>query len=407
VLAAVAALAAGLLAGRDDEQTARAAELAPADARLWVRVDAGDEELWALARRFPTLRRLIGPEQEVREWIGDEAALALVPEPLVIAAVEDAGAARRFIERRRLRAELVGDFLVAGPRRDGPSLADDPAYRAAGEADLYVPAGSAPLLGDFEAIAATLAPEEGGLRVVARVRRPPAEEFVPALVGRVPASAAAYLALPGADAFVALAGAAGASGTVDAVRGGLAELADLDLDRDLLGPLSGEAGVTITARGETPIVTLTARTANPAHTAEALAALQGPLAERLGSPGFQPSGGGFTMPVTPQLQPTYALSGNVLVASTAESGLEQLRAAQPGVAQELALQAVLDESGARVEALGFLDLRQLLALGERTGLTAGPGFPAVRDDLERVRAAGAVVRREESDSTAELFLEIP
>jgi hypothetical protein len=31
----------------------------------------------------------------------------------------------------------------------------------------------------------------------------------------------------------------------------------------------------------------------------------------------------------------------------------------------------------------------------------------VRDDLGQVRAAGAVVRREESDSTAELFLEIP
>jgi hypothetical protein len=77
------------------------------------------------------------------------------------------------------------------------------------------------------------------------------------------------------------------------------------------------------------------------------------------------------------------------------------------VARELAVQAVTGEAGGRAEALGFPDLRQLLALGDRTGLTAGPGFPAVRDDLLRVRAAGAVVRREESDSTAEPFLEIP
>ena len=66
-----------------------------------------------------------------------------------------------------------------------------------------------------------------------------------------------------------------------------------------------------------------------------------------------------------------------------------------------------DQAGGRVEALAFADLRQLLALGERTGLTLGPGFPAVRDDLGQVRAAGAVVKREESDSTVELFLEIP
>jgi hypothetical protein len=400
---AALAAAAGVLVGRDEAPAADPAELAPADARLWIRVDTGDEALWALARKFPTFRALVGSEDEVREWIGDEAALALVPEPLIIAAVADPAAARRYIARRRLQAELVGDFLVAGPRREGPSLAADPAYAGA---DLYVPAGSAPLLGDFEAITGSFAPEEGGLRVSARIRRPPAEEFVPALLGRVPASAAAFLALPGADAFVALAEAAGAAQTVESVRAGLVNLANVDLD-DALGPLAGEAGVTITARGATPVVTLTARTSNPTHTAETLAALQGPLADQLGRPGFQPSNGGFTMPVTPQLQPSYAIAGDVLVASTGESGLEQQRAAQPGIAQELALQAVLEEPGARVEALVFLDLRQLLALGERTGLTAGPGFPAVRDDLRQVRAAGAVVRREESDSTAELFLEIP
>ena len=45
-----------------------------------------------------------------------------------------------------------------------------------------------------------------------------------------------------------------------------------------------------------------------------------------------------------------------------------------------------------MEALGFFDPRQLLALGERTGLQA-LGSPAVRDDLRRIRAAGAVVER--------------
>ena len=69
----------------------------------------------------------------------------------------------------------------------------------------------------------------------------------------------------------------------------------------------------------------------------------------------------------------------------------------------------MPEEGEKVEALGFLDPRQLLALGERTGLRA-LSSPAARDDLGRIGAAGAVVKEdanEPTDTTAELFLEIP
>ena len=64
----------------------------------------------------------------------------------------------------------------------------------------------------------------------------------------------------------------------------------------------------------------------------------------------------------------------------------------------------------QADSLVFLDLRQLLALGEQTGLTAIPGLATARDDLRRVRAAGAVVTQDPahpSDTTAELFLQIP
>ena len=46
-----------------------------------------------------------------------------------------------------------------------------------------------------------------------------------------------------------------------------------------------------------------------------------------------------------------------------------------------------------------MDVRQLLALGEQTGLTA--------EVLRPVRAAAAVTEREKDDTTAELFFEIP
>jgi hypothetical protein len=435
---AVAALAAGLLLG-GEEPDPGAAGLAPPDTALFVRAENRDE-VWALLRRFPSLRAL-ELERDVRPWVGDELAVALPAaggDPLLIAKVADRAGAERFRGRQGRPSAFVGDFLVVGAEAagDGPSLADTRVYERAAELEgapieLYAPAaGLRRLLDDapavlraagafveaphFEGLAARIRPEGGGVRVTARVLRapgaPPAQEFAATLQGRAPASAAAFLDAPGADALVTLLERGGAGQLLAGLRAALPELAGLDLDRDVLGPLAAEAAVTLTARGATPVFTLTARTDNPAVTREALARLQEPLAEQLtGEPrGFRAlDDNAFSLAVTPALEPSYALDGDVVIASTAASGLSQRTLARRGLAQELVLRAVADQAGGRIEALAFADLRQLLALGERTGLNLGPGFPAVRDDLRQVRAAGAVVRREESDSTAELFLEIP
>jgi hypothetical protein len=437
-LIAVAALAAGLLAGRD-ERDPGAAALAPPDTALFVRAENRDE-VWALVHRFPSLRAL-GLEDDVRPWLGDELALALPAgggDPLLIAEVADRAAAERYRKQLQRPSAFAGDFLVVGAEAapDGPSLADTAVYRRAAElyrapVELYAPAAglrraleNAPAVlraagafaeaPHFEGVAARMRPQSGGLRISARLLRapgaPPAQEFAPALQGRAPASAAAFLDVPGADALVTLLERGGAGDLLAGVRAVLPQLAELELDRDVLGPLGAEAAVTLTARGATPVFTLTARTDNPALTREALARLQEPLAEQLtgDARGFQAlDDNAYSLPVTRALEPSYAIDGNVLIASTAASGLSQRTLARRGLAQELVLRAVSDQTGGRVEALAFADLRQLLALGERTGLNLGPGFPAVRDDLRQVRAAGAVVRREESDSTAELFLEIP
>jgi hypothetical protein len=445
-LLALAAMAAGVLVGRGGEEVDRAARLAPPDTALWIRVEPEDG-LWEIAQRFPSLReRLV----DVRPWVGDEIAFAVPAaggDPLILAAVGDRAGAQRFRDALPggTASAFAGDFLLVGPEKEvdaaagrggGPSLADADTYRRAASAldrapvELYAPAagvrrllGRAPALVQavggfaenpaFEGLAARLRTDGGDVRVTARVLRGPSaaapQEFAPALQGRAPASAAAFLDLPGAGGLLALLERGGAGDVVSAVRQALPGLAGLDLDRDLLGPLGAEAAVTLTARGATPVITLTARSSDAALTREALARLQGPLAEQLGAgpSGFRSTDDGFTLDVTPSLRPSYVLDGDVLIASTDESGLAQRTLARRGLAQEPALREVADQSGGRVEALAFADLRQLLELGERTGLTLGPGFPATRDDLRQVRAAGAVVRREESDSTAELFLEIP
>ena len=117
----------------------------------------------------------------------------------------------------------------------------------------------------------------------------------------------------------------------------------------------------------------------------------------------------FTLSVTPELEPSYAVSKDTLVASTASSGLEQLGRARSPVTGASVLKDLMPEEGQKVEALGFLDPRQLLALGERTGLKA-LSSPAARDDLGRIRAVGLVVKEDvnqPTDTTAELFLQSP
>jgi hypothetical protein len=137
------------------------------------------------------------------------------------------------------------------------------------------------------------------------------------------------------------------------------------------------------------------------------------VSARLGGGPFEQrelrGGDAFTLQVTPELAPSYSVTKDAVVASTASSGLEQLRPARTPATGASALEDLMPEEGQKVEALGFLDPRQLLALGERTGLRAF-GSPAARDDLGRIRAAGLVVKEDvnqPTDTTAELFLEIP
>jgi hypothetical protein len=71
---------------------------------------------------------------------------------------------------------------------------------------------------------------------------------------------------------------------------------------------------------------------------------------------------------------------------------------------------VLAHTDGRVQALGFIDLQALFTLVERTGLAAGTGLQAARAALDPIEAVGAVAAQEPddpTDTTAELFLQIP
>ncbi len=114
-----------------------------------------------------------------------------------------------------------------------------------------------------------------------------------------------------------------------------------------------------------------------------------------------------TAHLAPGLELSYAAWDGRLVVSTALEGIAAIRKGE-GLPGTDGFDAVLSDRPPVVSALVFLDLNQLLTLGEQAGLAEDPRYLAVRDDLQKLRAAGAVVSREEENfTTAELIFQIP
>ena len=218
----------------------------------------------------------------------------------------------------------------------------------------------------------------------------------------------ALLAGPSLTAAVEAARRAGAGAALETARTTLRDAASLDLDRDLLGRLGGEFAAWVEPGAAAPVVTLAARTTDAGGMREVLARLQDPLARALaGDQGATPTfaarsiagADAYTLDIADGFAPTYAVTGGTVVASTSPAGLEALRGRTPRLRAARGFRATINRIPARIESLGFVDVRQLLALGEQTGLTA--------EVLRPVRAAAAVIEREKDDTTAELFFEIP
>jgi hypothetical protein len=462
VVLAASSFGLGVVAAPDPPPADKAAQLVPANALLYVHASTqpgreSDQRLLALAERFSTFRALrdrairaaggLDPRRDIRPWLGDEAAFALLPadgrpDPLLVAAVRDRPKAEALLERMRARgtgAAFSDGFLLIGSERairaalaSRTPLADAPSYRAAASGrprdrtlDAYASAAGLhellrpplrTLLDDrpgLKAIGATLASADHGARVTLRAVGADlkGQEFEPTLTDRVPADVAAYVGLGGGSELRALVRRAGFGPLLDALRVPAEREAGVDLDRDLLGPLRGELALTTSSSDGRPVATLLAHTRDRRRTRETMARLQLPVALRLGPPEspepFQTRriGGAdaFVLPATPWLQPAYSIDKDTLIGSTQPAGLARPR--QP-LAKNPHFGRVLPSNSPRVEALVFIDLRQLLALGVLTGAFS-PGLSADLADLRLVRAAGAVVRREKADTTAELFLEIP
>ncbi len=352
-LAAVAALAGAWVGARAGPHEDRLAALVPAGALVYLHAgtDDGRGEDVALARllqRLPTVRRardgLLGQirarsarfsfARDVRPWLGDEVAFAVLRAPsdgrgtevLALAHVRDRDVARVFVSRAggrigaryrgvdlaragRVTAAVTGDVLIAGQDRwvraaidraedGGASLAEDPRYLAAaverpeGRAlELYATdAGlrevlatrAGPLRGLLaawprtRALLVAAAAQGDRIRLRLRATGAGAATFAPRAFRTAPRDAAGVLAIPGADRLIGRLFVA--APWLEAA----ARAAGVDVERDLLAPLhGGEAVLWARAGAGAPEAALVAHTRDPARTLETLGRLQAPLAAAL------------------------------------------------------------------------------------------------------------------------------
>ena len=190
----------------------------------------------------------------------------------------------------------------------------------------------------------------------------------------------------------------------------------VSVDKELL-PLLDHRGALVASPGEgAPVITFILDDIEEEEALDVLSRLQPALIHLLGSAelGQAPTFGAAevagvtaaTAQLAPGLELSYAAFDDRLVVSTALRGIAAVRRGE-GLPGEDGFDAVLGDRPDSLSALVFLDLNQLLTLGEQAGLAEDPRYLAVRDDLQKLRAAGAVVSREEEFTTAELTFQIP
>jgi hypothetical protein len=512
VVAVVVAVVLLASSGGDDPPSTAAAKLVPSNALVFLNVSTdpdrdGVKRAVALGGKLPafravrtTIERRLGSRQgpinfarDVRPWLGDEAALAVLPtsgtvsESEIVLDVRDRAKAESFIKRSaggsstaKYRGVAIhrygtvatafasGDLVIAPEpvihgaidrsKGRGDSLAKAKLFQQAydglpagrvidvfvsrdGVHRLLAPAGG--ILGlagtvvdqpALEAVGASVTASGGKAQLKvhtaldqALAKATPAtfKPFSPELVSDVPSGTLAYLGLAGLDRaaarLLALAGASGVNGAGLAqlaarARATLERRAGVDLDRDVLSVLRGEAGLFVLPAVPAPTLAVVAKTPDEKRTREALAKLQLPLARLFAPPstgaGQAPTfqdrdiGGvdAFQLRLTPTVELDYAVFDGKLVIATSLAGIRRIKDDKQSLSDDAAFQSVLSSRPSRVTSLVFLDFGQLLSLSERTGLGQDPAYLAVRDDLHRVRAVGMATSAGKDETTAEITI---
>jgi hypothetical protein len=486
-----------------------AVRLVPADAVVYVHANVDrDSDQWkrgtALFDRFPRLLRLearflrgltrrggaLNLKQEVEPWLGDEAALALIPDrggrarSLILLSVSDRALARSFLsravgrERRstyrdtpvrtygRLSTAFVGRFLAIGQPDKVRASIDAQAGRAPSLARvagfvrarrglpdrdrlvfayasrtgvrgvLRLQTGLAGRLArladdpDLVGAAAILSAQKDGARVdlsTALERSPSAlaraAPFEPRLLRSVSEDAVAYVGMRGADrvleSIAAFAGGAiSLPSELRSARLSLQRFGGLRALRRLRPLLEQEAALFVSRSGAVPVITLVVNGIGNEQADELLRLLQ-PLLARLARrppaggqvPTVQPSRvaglDAATLRLSSALELTYAIFDGKAVIATSPGGIRRVKLARSHVLDNPLFAPGMRGDLDQVTSVLFLDLEQLLALGEQAGLGDSPDYEQLKAELSPVRAVSAITHAKTASKETEIFIEVP
>ncbi len=285
----------------------------------------------------------------------------------------------------------------------------------------------------LQGVALALTPEGDGARLTVRSaldaraarRRPRGRPFEPALIDSVPENAMAYLGLTRLDRAAGRLLSAGLAGggagrqvsqLLARLRTDLARRGGVDVRRDVLPLFQGEVALWLAPDVPAPVLTLIAATDDEEATREAFARLQQPIARLLAArgdpaPAFREvdvdGAQAFQLRLGPGIELDYAVFDGKLVISTSLAGVRAVKGRERSLADDPSFRATLGDRPDRVTSLVFLDFRQLLRLAERTGLNDSRSYLAIRRDLEQIEAVGAAAAGGDTETTTELFFQIP
>ncbi len=246
-------------------------------------------------------------------------------------------------------------------------------------------------------------------------------EFEPELAGEAGARALAYVGVGevgttlGEIVTGAGAEAQGLVGSLRALAKTLQKRAGVDPLKDLLPALGGQAALVAEPTDAIPFASLIVDEVDEEKAREALARLQAPLANALGTQTgavarFKESDVEGVKVNSVQVSPTvnlsYAVFDDLLVVSTDPAGIAQVRASGDGLDDTDAYERVTDSLPDEVSALVFLNLDELLGLAEDAGLAEDPLYASLSDDISNISALGLAVNGTDEQIRSKLFLSL-
>jgi hypothetical protein len=200
---------------------------------------------------------------------------------------------------------------------------------------------------------------------------------------------------------------------------------EVDLESDLLPALGDEAALAVEPRAEgeeaagVPYLQFVAGGVDEERAREALAALQVPLAEALGT-GVDVQAPVFgeaevdgvqmrTLRVSPNLELAYAVFDGLVVIASDPAGVAGVASGDGGLDESAAYETATDGFEAEASLIAFFDLRRLIAAGFAVGLAQVPAFNTFAEDFRALEALALQVRAsaEEISTDARLVLGEP